>query len=138
MECLNGAIHITGSYNGGGDGMGGFGLNLQTTFPDAGPGCQMIKGDGFTGITVDVTNTKSPNNHLYVGLGLANGNQGEYTATLASGVQTIKLPWSLFKNKGNCGGVPGPGIQNLNFGFDWFNDGADHPVDVILSNIGFY
>jgi hypothetical protein len=99
----------------------------------------MIKGDGLTGITVDVTNTSSPNDHLFVGLNLANGNDAEYTAALKHGVaQTVQIPWSLFKNKNNCGSIPGPGIAHINFGFDWLSDGASHPVDVILSNIGFY
>jgi hypothetical protein len=143
MACSSGTIHVTGNYQASGgastvDGNGGFGLNLQTTYPDAGPGCQMIKGDGLTGVTVDVTNTQSPNNHLLIGITLANGNKAEYTATLAAGAQSVKIPWSNFKNVGNCGSVPGPGITNFYFVYDWLSDGAAHNVDMTLSNIGFY
>ena len=143
MACSSGTIHVTGNYQASGgaatvDGNGGFGLNLQTTFPDAGPGCQIISGAGLSGVTLDVTNTILPNNHFIVGLNLANGNQAEYTANLAAGAQTVPIPWSSFKNKNNCGGIPGPGIVGFYFAYDWFNDGVAHTVDMTMGNLGFY
>jgi len=30
------------------------------------------------------------------------------------------------------------GITSFYIAFDWFNDGATHAVDVIISNFGFY
>jgi len=144
MACSGGTIHITGTYQASGgaatvDGNAGFGLNLQTTYPDAGPGCQMISGTGLTGVTIDVTNTTVPGNYLLVGLTLANGNAAEYEAkTLTSGAQVLKIPWSSFKNMKNCGDIPGPGIVGLYFVFQWLQDGAAHNVDVTMGNFGFY
>ena len=143
MACSSGTIHVTGSYQASGgaatvDGNGGFGLNLQTTFPDAGPGCQMISGAGLTGVTLDVTDTVLPNNHFLVGVNLANGNQAEYKATLVAGVQTVQIPWASFTMKNQCGSVPGPGIVGFYFVYDWFNDGAAHTVDMTMGNLGFY
>jgi hypothetical protein len=69
---------------------------------------------------------------------LANGNSADYSATLTAGRQTVQIPWACFKNKNLCGSVPGPGITNLFYAFDWFNDAATHPVDITLSNVGFY
>jgi hypothetical protein len=145
MTCATNSMHITGSYLASGgaesvDGNGGWGLNLQTTYPDAGPGCQMISGAGLTGLTVDINVATLPTgNHLYIGMYLANGNTASYYPTLTAGVQTLRIPWACFKNEKLCGPVPGPGIMNLNFSFDWLNDsGATHPVDVTISNLGFY
>ena len=143
MACSGGAIHITGTYLGQPpatiDGNAGFGLNLQTTFPEAGPGCQMIGGTGLTGVTIDVTNTTIPSNTLLVGLTLANGNAVEHLATLTAGAQTLKIPWAGFEtNKNKCGDIPGPGIVAMYFAFQWFNDGAAHTVDATMSNFGFY
>ncbi len=140
MACSGGTIHVTGNYMGGGtgiDGNAGFGLNLQTTYADAGPGCQMISGAGLTGLTLNVTDTTVPGNHFLVGLTLANGNAAEYTANLAAGAQTVKIPWASFTNKKTCGGVPGPGIVGFYFVFDWFSSGS-HDVDMTMSNLGFY
>jgi len=144
MACAPNSMHITGSYLGSGgpetvDGNGGWGLNLQTTYPDAGPGCQMISGAGLTGLTVDINVATLPTgNHLYIGLYLANGNTASYYAVLAAGAQTLRIPWACFKNEKTCGSIPGPGIMNFNFSFDWFNDSATHTVDVTISNLGFY
>jgi hypothetical protein len=145
MACTTNSMHITGSYLGSGgpeavDGNGGWGLNLQTTYPDAGPGCQMISGAGLTGLTVDINAVTLPTgNHLYIGMYLANGNTASYYAVLAAGAQTLRIPWACLKNEKSCGSIPGPGIMNFNFSFDWFNDsGATHAVDVTISNLGFY
>ena len=146
MACAPNSMHITGSYLGSGgpeivEGNGGWGLNLwQTTYPDAGPGCQMISGAGLTGLTVDINVTTLPaGNHLYIGMILANGNSGTYTAVLAAGAQTLHIPWACIKNDKVCGTIPGPGITNFYFAFDWFNDsGASHAVDITISNLGFY
>ena len=138
-------MHITGTYQAAGgtatvDGNAGFGMNLQTTFPDAGPGCQMISGTGLTGVTLDVTNTTVPGNHLLVGLSLANGNSAETPTpvVLTAGAQTVKLPFSGLKNMKSCGSIPGPGIVGFYYVFDWLNDGAAHNVDVTFSNFGLY
>jgi hypothetical protein len=141
MECKGGSIHVTGSYQSGTadvSGNGGFGLNLQTTFADAGPGCQMISGQGFTGLTIAINNTIIPSNQFIIGLTLANGNAGEYTATLTAGANTLNIPFSSFKNKNNCGSVPGPGIVNMYFVFPWFQEAAEHPVDATFGSLGFY
>jgi hypothetical protein len=100
----------------------------------------MISGAGLTGLTLSVNVTTLPaGNHMYVGVTLANGNSGTYTALLAAGAQTLKIPWACFKNDKTCGTIPGPGITNFYFAFDWFNDsGATHAVDVTISNLGFY
>lgn len=121
------------------DGNGGWGGNLQVNSSDGGPGCQMIDGAGLTGVTLDVNVTTIPaNNHLDIGVTLANGNSGDYLAVLAAGPQTVKVPWGSFKNKLQCGSIPGPGVTNFFFAFDWFSDGAPHAVDVTISNLGFY
>jgi hypothetical protein len=123
------------------DGNAGWGANLQVNSSDAGPGCQMIDGSGLTGLTLDVNVTTLPaGNHLYVGMSLANGNSadGNTTAVLSPGAQTIKIPWGSFKNKLLCGSIPGPGIASFYLSFDWFNDGAPHAVDITISNFGFY
>ena len=145
MTCATNSMHITGTYLGSGgaesvDGNGGWGMNLQTTYPDAGLGCQMISGAGLTGLTVDINVATLPTgNHLYIGLYLANGNTASYYPVLAAGAQTLRIPWACFKNEKQCGSIPGPGIMNLNFSFDWFSDvGATHTVDVTISNLGFY
>ena len=144
MTCATNSMHITGSYLGNStaapmDGNGGWGANLQTTYPDAGPGCQMIDGTGLNGLTLDINVTTLPTgNHLDIGITLANGNSADYTAVLSAGPQTLKIPWACFKNKNLCGSIPGPGITNFYYSFDWFNDGATHAVDITLSNIGFY
>ena len=145
MTCATNSMHITGTYLGSGgaesvDGNGGWGMNLQTTYPDAGLGCQMISGAGLTGLTVDINVVTLPTgNHLYMGVYLANGNSASYYPVLAAGAQTLRIPWACFKNEKQCGSIPGPGIMNLNFSFDWFSDvGAPHTVDVTISNLGFY
>lgn len=149
MSCSGGTLTIGGSYNASGgaaaaDGNGGFGLNLQTTFADAGPGCQMISGAGLTGLSVDINNINVPKDQsslkstLIIGLTLANGNAAEYTATLTAGAQTIKMPFTGFSNKKNCGSIPGPGIVNMYFVYPWLNDGTSHAVSMTLSNLGFY
>jgi hypothetical protein len=144
MACATNSMHIAGSYLGSStaapmDGNAGWGGNLQTTYPDAGPGCQMIDGSAQTGLTLDINVTTLPTgNHLDIGISLANGNSADYTAVLTTGPQTVKIPWACFKNKLLCGSVPGPGITNFFFAFDWFNDGVAHAVDITLSNIGFY
>ena len=144
MACATNSMHIAGSYLGSStaapmDGNAGWGANLQTTYPDAGAGCQMIDGTGLTGLTLDINVTTLPTgNHLDIGITLANGNSADYTAVLTTGAQTVKIPWTCFKNKNLCGSVPGPGITNFYYSFDWFNDGATHAVDITLSNIGFY
>ena len=144
MTCATNSMHVAGSYVGSTgntmDGNGGWGANLQTTYPDAGPGCQMISGAGLTGLTVDINVATLPTgNHLYIGLYLANGNTASYYPVLAAGAQTLRIPWACFKNEKQCGSIPGPGIMNLNFSFDWFSDvGATHTVDVTISNLGFY
>jgi hypothetical protein len=144
MTCAANSMHITGSYLGNStaapmDGNGGWGANLQVNSSDAGPGCQMIDGSGLTGLTLDVNVTTIPaGNHLYVGMSLANGNSADGTAVLAPGAQTVKIPWGGFKNKLVCGSIPGPGIVGFYIAFDWFNDGAPHPVDITISNFGFY
>ncbi len=145
MACSGGTMHITGNYTAAGgtatvDGNGGFGLNLQTTFADAGPGCQMISGAGLTGVTVNITNTTVPGNWLLIGLTLANGDAFEYTNTaLAAGTQTLQIPWSGFTNNlKKCGSLPGPGIVGMYFVFEWMNDGAAHNVDMTLGSLGFY
>ena len=143
MACATGSMHIAGSYWGAStatmDGNAGWGGHLQTTYPDAGAGCQMIDGTGQTGLTLDINVTTLPTgNHLDIGISLANGNSADYSAVLTAGAQTVKIPWACFKNKLLCGSVPGPGIASFFFSFDWFNDGATHAVDITLSNIGFY
>ena len=144
MACATNSMHVAGSYLGSStavpmDGNAGWGGHLQTTYPDAGPGCQMIDGTGQTGITLDINVTTLPTgNHLDIGISLANGNSADYSAVLTAGAQTVKIPWACFKNKLLCGSVPGPGIASFFFSFDWFNDGATHAVDITLSNIGFY
>jgi hypothetical protein len=144
MACATNSMHIAGSYLGSStaapmDGNAGWGGNLQTTYPDAGPGCQMIDGSAQTGLTLDINVTTLPTgNHLDIGISLANGNSADYTAVLTTGPQTVKIPWACFKNKLLCGSVPGPGITSFFLSFDWFNDAATHAVDITLSNIGFY
>lgn len=144
MACSGGTMHITGNYTAAGgtatvNGNGGFGLNLQTTFADAGPGCQMISGTGLTGVTVSITNTTIPSNWLLIGLTLANGNAAEYTNTaLAAGAQPLQIPWSSFSNKNKCGSIPGPGIVGMYFVFEWMNDGAAHNVNMTMGSLGFY
>jgi len=144
MACATNSMHIAGSYLGSStaapmDGNAGWGANLQTTYPDAGAGCQMIDGTGQTGLTLDINVTTLPTgNHLDIGISLANGNSADYSAVLTAGAQTVKIPWACFKNKLLCGSVPGPGITDFFFCFDWFNDAATHAVDITLSNIGFY
>ncbi len=145
MACSGGTMHITGTYQASGgtetvDGNGGFGLNLQTTFADAGLGCQMISGAGLTGVTVNITNTTIPGNWLLIGLTLANGDAFEYTnSSLAAGAQTLQIPWSGFTNNlKKCGSLPGPGIVGMYFVFEWMNDGAAHNVDMTLGSLGFY
>jgi hypothetical protein len=143
MACAPNSMHIAGSYLGAStatmDGNAGWGANLQTTYPDAGPGCQMIDGSAQTGLTLDINVTTLPTgNHLDIGISLANGNSADYTAVLTTGPQTVKIPWACFKNKLLCGSVPGPGITSFFLSFDWFNDAATHAVDITLSNIGFY
>jgi hypothetical protein len=147
MACAANSMHITGSYLGSStstmDGNAGWGANLQVNSSDAGPGCQMIDGSKLNGITLDVNVTTLPaGNHLYVGISLANGNSADNsaagTSVLATGAQTIKVPWGSFKSKLQCGSIPGPGISSFFFYFDWFNDAATHAVDVTISNFGFY
>ena len=99
----------------------------------------MIDGTGQTGLTLDINVATLPTgNHLDIGISLANGNSADYTAVLTAGAQTVKIPWACFKNKNLCGSVPGPGITNFYYSFDWFNDGATHAVDITISNLGFY
>jgi len=143
MACATNSMHITGSYLGVTfntmDGNAGWGANLQTTYPDAGLGCQMIDGTRLTGLTLDINVTTLPaGNHLGIGINLANGNSAYYAAVLTAGAQTVKIPWACFKNVYLCGSVPGPGITSFYYTFDWFNDAATHAVDITLSNIGFY
>jgi hypothetical protein len=143
MACATNSMHIAGSYLGSStgtmDGNAGWGGHLQTTYPDAGPGCQMIDGTGQTGITLDINVATLPTgNHLDIGISLANGNSADYQAALTAGSQTVQIPWACFKNKLLCGSVPGPGITDFFFSFDWFNDAVTHAVDITLSNIGFY
>jgi hypothetical protein len=143
MACAANSMHIAGSYLGSStltmDGNAGWGGNLQTTYPDAGLGCQMIDGTGQAGLTLDINVTTLPTgNHLDIGISLANGNSADYSAVLTAGAQTVKIPWACFKNKLLCGSVPGPGIASFFLSFDWFNDAAAHAVDITLSNIGFY
>jgi hypothetical protein len=98
----------------------------------------MLSGTGLTGVTINVTNTTIPGNHLLVGLTLANGNAAEYTATLPAGAAPLQVPWTSFKNMKSCGSIPGPGIVGLYFVFDWLNDGAAHTVDATMTSFGFY
>jgi hypothetical protein len=100
----------------------------------------MISGAGLAGLTMDINVTTLPTgNHLYIGMYLANGNTASYYATLTAGAQTLRIPWACLKSEKSCGSIPGPGIMNFNFTFDWFNDGgAAHAVDITISNLGFY
>ena len=145
MTCATNSIHITGSYLGSGgletvDGNGGWGAFLDTTYPDTGPGCEMIDGAGLAGLTLDANIATLPaGNHLDIGITLANGNTADYQAVLTAGTQTVRIPWACFKNDRLCGSIPGPGITSFYFAFDWFNDrGATHLVDITISNLGFY
>ena len=143
MTCATNSMHIAGSYLGSTtktmDGNAGWGAHLNTTYPDAGSGCQMIDGTGLTGLTLDINVTALPTgNHLYIGIDLANGNDASYTAVLALGAQTVKIPWACFKYDKLCGSVPGPGITDFYLTFDWFDDSATHAVDITISNLGFY
>ena len=119
-------------------GNAGLGLNLNVPIADAGGNCAAVDASGFAGVTLDVTNTTAPGNHLMVGLTLKDGNAGEYQKTLTAGAQTVQLPWSSFKNMKSCGSVPGPGIVGIYLVFDWFSDTAAHAVDIAISNVGFY
>lgn len=142
MACTGGSIQVTGSYKGasttGIDGNGGFGLNLQTTYPDAGPGCQMISGTGLTGVTISITNSVIPSNQVIIGINLANGNAAEYTATLTTGLNQLQIPFGSFKRKANCGGIPDAGVVSMYFVFPWFGDAASHDVNATFGNVGFY
>jgi hypothetical protein len=144
MTCATNSMHIAGSYLGYSvappmDGNAGWGANLQVNSSDAGLGCQMIDGTRLAGLTLDVNVTTIPaGNHLYIGINLANGNSAYYMAVLTAGAQTVRIPWACFKNEKACGSIPGPGITDFYYTFDWFNDAATHAVDITLSNIGFY
>jgi len=144
MTCATNSMHIAGSYLGVStaapmDGNAGWGANLQVNSSDAGLGCQMIDGTRLAGLTLDVNVTTIPaGNHLYIGINLANGNSAYYMAVLTAGAQTVRIPWACFKNEKACGSIPGPGITDFYYTFDWFNDAATHAVDITLSNIGFY
>ena len=143
MACTNGSIQVTGNYKGapdksGLDGNGGFGLNLQTTYADAGPGCQMIGGSGLNGFTIDITNNGIPNNQVIIGLTLANGNAAEFTPTLTTGLNHLSIPFESFKRKNLCGGIPDAGIVSMYFVFPWFNDAGSHDVNATFGSVGFY
>jgi hypothetical protein len=93
---------------------------------------------GLTDLTVDINATTVPNNNIFVGLGLGDGNSAEKTITTVAGTQSFKFPFGSLTNKNKCGSVTGPGVAGIYFVFSLFSDGASHPVDVTFSNIGFY
>ena len=132
-------MHVSGSYSGSSTGSGnaGFGTFLWV-YGDAGMGCPKMDISGFTGVTIDINATTVPNNNIFLGLNLGNGNYAEKPITTVAGTQSFKFPFGSFTKKNNCGSVTGPGVVRIDIVFSWFSDGASHPVDVTFSNIGFY
>jgi hypothetical protein len=118
-------------------GTAGLGIFLQK-WSDAGVGCPKMDISGFTGVTIDIDATTVPNNYMYLGLSLGDGNAAEGTITTVAGTGSIRLPFGSLTNKNKCGSVTGPGVTGIYMAFPWFNDGASHPVDVMFSHIGFY
>lgn len=139
MTCTGGSLHIAGEYSGSGNGTGGLGMNLNVPTADAGGDCTAINASSQKGLTLDVNVTTLPSNTMYIGMSLKDGNSADYTAqNLTAGAQTIQIPWGRFSNKKNCGSIPGPGIASFYFAFFWYSDGAAHPVDITISQFGFY
>ena len=137
LACSGGSVHVSGSYSGSGMGTAAFGIFLQR-WSDAGVGCPKMDISGFTGVTIDIDAIAVPNNNIYFGLSLGDGNAAEGTITTVAGTGSIRLPFGSLTNKNKCGSVTGPGVAGIYIAFPWFNDGASHPVDVMFSHIGFY
>jgi hypothetical protein len=137
--CSGGSLHLSGSYSGLSTGNGNAGLGTyQEVHGDAGAGCPMMNITGFTGVTIDINVTTVPNNYIYFGLSLANGNSADKDITTVPGLQSLKFPFASFANKNKCGSLTEPGVTRFTIAFAWFNDNASHPVDVTFSNLGFY
>lgn len=122
---------------GSGDGNAGFGTYLQV-YAGAGVGCPKMDVSGFNGVTIDIGTAAVPNSHIYLSLGLGDGNVVENDIATVAGTYSFRLPFGSFTNKNQCGSVTGPGVAWIGIVFAWFDDSASHPVDVTFSNIGFY
>ena len=138
--CSGGSLHVSGTYSGitTGNGNAGLGTYQEVHGGDSGAGCPKMDIAGFTGVTIDINVTTVPNNYIYFGLSLADGNSADKDITPVAGPNTYKFPFASFTNKNKCGSLTEPGVTRFTIAFAWFSDNASHAVDVTFSNIGFY